>query len=107
MSENITSSHRGGRQLRRRSVAVVAGITVMLTPMVAAPAASARQDKGLFGLLDEMLITGYGGPGHQGNINGLSPLLTAILDAISDLLKPNQSATPVRAHAKAHIKTRH
>ncbi|MDX6680402.1 MAG: hypothetical protein QOG94_441 [Solirubrobacteraceae bacterium] len=101
MTETITSSHRGTRRLRRRTVAVVAGVAVMVGPLVAAPAAPARSSS-LIALLDEMLITGYGGPGH-GPVNGLGPLVTAILDALSDLLKPSASATAGRTHARAHL----
>lgn len=106
MTENISSSHRGARQLRRRSAAVVVGVAVMLTPLVAAPAASARSSS-VFGLLDEMLVTGYGGPGDGGPTNGLGPLLSAVLDGVSNLLKPNASTARVNARAKARLKTRH
>jgi hypothetical protein len=103
MSEYTTSSHRGGRVLRRRTVAVVAGVAVMLTPLVAAPAAPARSSS-LIALLDEMLITGYGGPGDNGPVNGIGPLLTKLLDAVSNALHPNQTST---LHAKARLRAHH
>jgi hypothetical protein len=103
MSENIPSTRRGARPLRRRTVAVVAGVAVMLTPLVAAPAAPARGSS-VIALLDEMLITGYGAGGDNGPVNGIGPLLTKLLDAISDILKPNQTAT---LHAKARLRAHH
>ena len=102
MTENTTSTHRG-RPLRRRAVAAAVGVTAMLTPLVATPAASAYS--GVGGLVDQMLITGAGGEGG-GKVDGIGSLGSAVLDAVSNVLKPSQS-TASKARAKARLKTRH
>jgi len=99
MTDNM-HTQRATRPLRRRTVAVAVGVTAMLTPLVAAPAAPAYN--GLGGLVDEMLITGAGGPGG-GKVDGIGSLGSAVLDGVSNLLKPNQTST---TRAKARIKAR-
>jgi hypothetical protein len=100
MMTESTTTQRAGRPLRRRAVAVAVGVTAMLTPLVAAPAAPAYS--GLGGLVDEMLITGAGGPGG-GKVDGIGSLGSAVLDGVSNLLKPNVAST---TRAKARIKAR-
>ena len=103
MTETRITTRRTALPVRRRTVAVVAGVAAMLTPMVAAPAAPARS---LGGLVDEMLITGAGGPGG-GKVDGIGPLLSAVLDGVSNILKPNQASTSrVKTKAKARIRGR-
>lgn len=97
MTEN-TTAQRTHRRLRRRAVAVA--VAAMLTPLVAAPAAPAYTSLG--GLVDEALVTGAGGPGG-GKVDGLGSLATAVLDGVSNILKPNRAST-ARAKAKSRAR---
>lgn len=102
MTESPTS--HSARPLRRRTVAVAVGVTAMLTPLVAAPAAPAWS--GVGGLVDEMLITGAGGPGG-GKVDGIGSLGSAVLDGVSNVLKPNvASTTRTKARIKARVRAR-
>jgi hypothetical protein len=74
----------------------------MLTPMAIAPAAQAEKIHSLGELIDQMLIRGANGPGGPGN-HGLGPTLTALLDAISNLLYNPQPNT-TRAHIRVHLR---
>src|SRR5688572_9612703 len=99
-----TTTHRARRPLRRRAVAVAVGVTPTLTPLVAAPAAPAYS--GLGGLVDEMLITGAGGPGG-GKVDGIGSLGSAVLDGVSNVLKPDvASTTRAKARLKAKLRAR-
>ncbi len=99
-----TTTHRTHRPLRRRGVAAAVAVTTMMAPLVAAPAAPAYN--GVGGLVDQMLITGAGGPGG-GKVDGIGSLLTAVLDGVSDLVKPNQASTArAKASAKARVRAR-
>jgi hypothetical protein len=101
MTHHTTSATGTRRQRRRRSLGVLVGLSVMLTPMAAAPVAQAEKLHSLGELIDQMLIKGANGPGGPGN-HGLGPLLTAVLDAISNLLYNPQPQT-TRAHIRAHV----
>jgi hypothetical protein len=100
MTHHTTFASGTGRPRRGRALGVLVGLSVMLTPMAIAPAAQADTYHGLGGLIDQALITGAGGPGG-GPVDGLGSLVTAILDAISNILKPNPH--PARARIRAHV----
>ncbi|MDX6721540.1 MAG: hypothetical protein QOJ63_3794 [Solirubrobacteraceae bacterium] len=100
--QNTTSETGFGRPRVRRGLGFLVGVTVALTPMAIAPAAAPaatsarhvvrvdsakhvlRADHRSRGLLSA-LLGDPGGCGH-GPVNGLGSLLSAILDALDDLL---------------------
>jgi hypothetical protein len=104
MTHHTTSATGTGRQRRRRSLGVLVGLSVMLTPMAIAPVAQAEKLHSLGELIDQMLIRGANGPGGPGN-HGLGPFLTAVLDAISNIFynpQPHATRAQIRSHV-AHL----
>jgi hypothetical protein len=102
--DNTSTTASAPRRRSRRGVAVLVGVTAMLSPLVTAPAAPAYS--GVVGMLDQMLVTGYGGPGGD-KPTGLGSTVTAVLDAVSDLVAPSVGTTRAKAHAKARHTHRH
>ncbi len=106
MTQGSTARHRSDRRRASRCVGAAAAVIALAAPMAIAPAAQAETTNSLGAIVDQALVTGAGGPGG-GKVDSLGSLGSAVLDGVSNIVRPKPAATRSKARHKKRHKTRH